>query len=83
MIINNLTNKLKYIGRELVEIIKTTTVEKLKLEAAKELEAEFNEKAKIKIKCKMRELELAKKCVINIQRELDDLLGCLTLIRIS
>jgi len=56
-----------------MEVIKTTIIDKLKSEAAKELEAEFNEKAKNKIKCKMRELELAKKCVANLQRELEDL----------
>lgn len=59
--------------RKVMEVIKTTVLDKLKSEAQKEIEAEFNEKAKSKIKCKMRDLELARKVVNNLQRELEDL----------
>ena len=56
-----------------MEIIKTNLIDKLKSQAAKEIQEEFEEKARIKIKSKMRELELAKKIVSNLQRELEDL----------
>lgn len=56
-----------------MEIVKTNIIDKLKSDAAKELQAEFEEKAKNKIKTKLRDLELAKKCVANLQRELEDL----------
>lgn len=56
-----------------MEVIKTNMLDKLKSDAAKEIQAEFEEKAKAQIKCKMRALEIAKQVVNNIQRELEDL----------
>jgi hypothetical protein len=64
---------MKSIGRKIMEVIKTSVIDKLKSQAAKEIQEEFEEKARIKIKSKMRDLELAKKIVTNLQRELEDL----------
>lgn len=62
----------KKVGK-IMEVIKTSVIDKLKSEAAKEIQAEFEEKAKSKIKGKLRDLEMAKKVVANIERELEDL----------
>lgn len=59
--------------RKVVEIIKTSIVDKLRSEASKEIQAEFEEKAKGQIKSKLRDLEMAKKVVSNIERQLEDL----------
>jgi hypothetical protein len=56
-----------------MEVIKASVIDKLKSEAAKEVQAEFEERAKGKIKGKLRDLEMAKKVVANIERELEDL----------
>ena len=47
--------------RKTVEVIKTNVIDRLKSDAAKELQEEFEKKAKEKIKSKMRDLENAKK----------------------
>ena len=54
-----------------MEIIKSNVIDKIKSDAAKELQAEFEDKAKNLIKTKLRGLELAKKCVLSIERELE------------
>jgi len=61
------------IRSKIVEIIKTSNIDKLKSEAAKEIQAEFEASAKLKIKNKMRDLEMATKVVANLERELEDL----------
>jgi hypothetical protein len=48
-------------------------INKVKAEAEAEVREEQMKRAKERIKCKLRELESAKKIVGNIQRELDDL----------
>jgi hypothetical protein len=58
---------------KIMEVIKTSVIDKLKSEAQKEIQAEFEERAKAKIKSKLRDLEMAKKVVANIERELEDL----------
>jgi hypothetical protein len=45
----------------------------LKAEIAKELNAEYNDKAKAALKRKMRDLQNAKAIVQNIEREIADL----------
>lgn len=56
-----------------MEIIKTTVLDKLKSEATREIQEEFEEVAKERIKKKLKDLKLAKKVVANIERELEDL----------
>lgn len=63
---------IKTMGK-IMEVVKSNVIDKLKSEAAKEIQAEFEEKAKARIKGKLRDLELAKKVVANIERELEDL----------
>jgi hypothetical protein len=58
---------------KIMEVVKSNVLDKLKSEAAREIQAEFEERAKEKIKCKLRDLEMAKKVVANIERELEDL----------
>lgn len=59
--------------KKVVEIIMQNVIDKLKSEAEKEIQEEFESKAKARIKEKLRDLEMAKKVVANIQRELEDL----------
>lgn len=56
-----------------MKLIKDNLIDKLKSDAAKELQEEFEERAKNKIKQKLRDLELARRVVKNLKRELDDL----------
>jgi len=58
---------------KVMEVVKTNVLDKLKSEAAKEIQAEFEERAKGRIKAKLKELELAKRVVGNLERELEDL----------
>ena len=57
----------------IMEVVKSSVLDKLKSEAEKEIQAEFESRAKEKIKGKLRDLEVAKKVVANMQRELEDL----------
>lgn len=56
-----------------MEVVKKNVIDRLKSEAAKEIQAEFEDRAKHKIKNKLRDLEIAKKVVSNIEMELEDL----------
>jgi hypothetical protein len=58
---------------KIMKIVKDNIIDKLKSDAAKELQEEFEERAKNKIKQKLRDLELARRVVKNLKRELDDL----------
>lgn len=63
---------IKIMGK-IMQVVKSNVIDKLKSEAEKEIQAEFEEKAKQRIKTKLRDLELARKVVANIERELEDL----------
>jgi hypothetical protein len=63
---------IKLLGKIMKEI-KVNVIDKLKSEAAKEIQKEFEDDAKAKIKRKMKDLEVAKKIVANLERELEDL----------
>lgn len=63
---------IKTMGK-IMEVVKKNVIDKLKSDAQKELQAEFEEKAKSRIKGKLKDLELAKKIVANLERELEDL----------
>lgn len=64
---------MKTLRKKAMELIKSSLIDKLKSEAAKEIQAEFEEKAKKKIKSKLYDLEMARKVVSNLERELEDL----------
>ncbi len=56
-----------------MDLVKKTVLDRLKTEAEKEIQAEFEDKAKSKLKCKLRDIALAKRVITNLQKELDDL----------
>jgi hypothetical protein len=58
---------------KIMKIVKDNIIDKLKSDAAKELQEEFEERAKTRIKQKLRDLQLARRGVKNLKRELDDL----------
>lgn len=57
----------------MLEIKPEKMVDKIRLQAESEIREEFEKKAKDRVKIKLRELELAKKVVDNLTREIEDL----------
>jgi hypothetical protein len=55
-----------------MEVVKSV-IDSLRSDAEKELQYEFTEKAKIRIKDKMHQLKTARQIVKNTERELEDL----------
>jgi hypothetical protein len=61
------------LGAKIMEVVKSNIMDRLRSEAQKELDEEFESKAKEKMKIKLRDLRNAQKLVANLQRELEDL----------
>ena len=56
-----------------MEVVKSNVLDRLKSEAQREIEIEFEAIAKNRIKNKLREIKLAKQCLKNLENELEDL----------